>query len=101
MARKKKSDNLVSEQDLVDELEKLTLEYENMAIVKRKSVSTIQDKLTKINESFTIYMYDNGYIIEVSGRDSENDYKTAKIMVTNLEQLVALVQEATEMERDE
>jgi hypothetical protein len=101
MARKKKSDNLVSEQDLVDELEKLTLEYENMAIVKRKSVSTIQDKLTKINESFTIYMYDNGYMIEVSGRDSENDYKTAKIMVTNLEQLVALVQEATEMERDE
>ena len=72
-----------------------------MATVKRKSVSTIQDKLTKINESFTIYMYDNGYMIEVSGRDSENDYKTAKIMVNNLEQLVALVQEATEMERDE
>ena len=72
-----------------------------METVKRKSVSTIQDKLTKINESFTIYMYDNGYMIEVGGRDSENDYKTAKIMVTNLEQLVALVQEATEMERDE
>lgn len=72
-----------------------------MATVKRKSVGTIQDKLTKINESFTIYMYDNGYMIEVGGRDSENDYKTAKIMVTNLEQLVALVQEATEMERDE
>lgn len=101
MARKKKSDDLVSEQDLIDELDKLKLEYENMAIVKRKSVSTIQDKLTKINESFTIYMYDNGYMVEVSGRDRDNDYKTAKIMVANLEQLVALVQEATEMERDE
>lgn len=99
MARKKKTE--ISEEDLIRELDNIKLEYENMAIVKRKSVSTIQDKLTKINESFTIYMYDNGYMIEVSGRDSENDYKTAKIMVTNLEQLVALVQEATEMERDE
>jgi len=101
MARKKKTDNLVSEQDLIEELDKLTLEYEKMAIVKRKTVSSISDKLTKVNESFTVYMYDNGYMIEVSGRDSENDYKTVKIMVSNLEQLVALVQEATEMDRDD
>ena len=70
-------------------------------MAKTKAVNKISDKLTKVNESFTVYMYDNGYMIEVGGRDSENDYKTAKIMVTNLEQLVALVQEATEMERDE
>ena len=98
MARKKKTE--VSEEDLIRELDNIKLEYE-MAVVKRKSVSAIQDKLTKVNESFTIYMYDNGYMIEVGGRDSDNDYKTVKIMVTNLEQLVALVQEATEMERDD
>jgi hypothetical protein len=101
MARKKKTDDLVSKQDLIEELDKLTLEYEKMATAKRKTVSTISDKLIKVNESFTVYMYDNGYMIEVSGRDSENDYKTVKIMVSNLEQLVALVQEATEMDRDD
>jgi hypothetical protein len=70
-------------------------------MAKTKAVNKISDKLTKVNESFTVYMYDNGYMLEVSGRDSENDYKTVKIMVNELAQLAALVQEATEMERDE
>ncbi len=70
-------------------------------MARKKPVSTINDKLTKINESFTIYMYDNGYMLEVGGRDSDNDYKTAKIMVSDVEQLIALVREATETERDE
>ena len=99
MARKKKSE--ASESEMLQALEELKQEYEQMAIVKRKTVNNISDKLTKVNESFTVYMYDNGYMIEVGGRDSENDYKTVKIMVNNLEQLVALVTEATEMERDD
>lgn len=99
MARKKKAE--ASEDDMLQALEELKQEYEQMAIVKRKSVNNISDKLTKVNESFTVYMYDNGYMIEVGGRDRENDYKTVKIMVNNLEQLVALVTEATEMERDD
>ena len=86
---------------MLQALDELKQEYEQMAIVKRKSVNNISDKLTKVNESFTVYMYDNGYMIEVGGRDRENDYKTVKIMVNNLEQLVALVTEATEMERDD
>ena len=48
-----------------------------------------------------MYMYDNAYMIEVSGRDSENDYKTVKLVVPALEQLQALIKEATEMERDD
>ena len=99
MARKKKAE--ASEDNMLQALEELKQEYEQMAIVKRKSVNNISDKLTKVNESFTVYMYDNGYMIEVGGRDRENDYKTVKIMVNNLEQLVALVTEATEMERDD
>lgn len=72
-----------------------------MATKKTTVVGKISDKLSKVNESFNVYMYDNGYMFEISGRDADNDYKTAKIMCANLEQLVALVQEATELERDE
>lgn len=71
--------------------------------MKKKSpvvVKTIGDKLGKVSESFTVNMYDNGYMIEVSGRDSDNEWKTAKIMVQSVDELVALVREATEMERD-
>lgn len=70
-------------------------------MVKTKSVNKISDKLIKVNESFTVYMYDNAYMIEVSGRDNENEYKTVKLMVPTLDQLQALIKETTEMEKDD
>jgi hypothetical protein len=70
-------------------------------MAKTNTVNKISDKLVMVNESFSVYMYDNAYMIEVSGRDSENDYKTVKLMVQTLEQLQALIKEVTEMERDD
>lgn len=65
----------------------------------KKTVNTIADKLAKVNESFTVHMYDNGYMFEIGGQDRKDDWVTAKIMVSTVEQLVALVKEASEMER--
>jgi hypothetical protein len=67
----------------------------------KKQINKLSDKLTKVNESFTINMYDNGFMIEVGGRDSEDEWKTAKIMVPTVEELVTLVKEATELTRAE
>jgi hypothetical protein len=64
-----------------------------------KKISKLSDKLDKVNESFTINMYDNGFMIEVGGR-KDDDWKTAKIMVPTVEELVVLIKEAVEMERD-
>ena len=33
------------------------------------------NKLQKVNESITINRYDNGYMVEVTGRDDDNDWK--------------------------
>jgi hypothetical protein len=65
-----------------------------------KTVTKLGDKLIKVNESFTINMYDNGYMIEVSGRNKKGDYVTAKILTPSVDDLVTLVREASEMERD-
>ena len=70
-------------------------------MAKTKAVNKISDKLVKVSESFQVYMYDNAYMIEVSGRDSEGDYKTVKLMVPALDQLQALIKEVTEMDRDD
>ena len=67
----------------------------------KKQVKTISDKLSKVNENFTVNMYDNGFMIEVSGKDSEGEWKTAKIMIQTVDELLALVKEATEIERDD
>ena len=65
-----------------------------------KTVSKISDKLKVVNESFTVNMYDNGYMIEIGGKDSKDDWKTAKITVAELDSLIALIKEAVSMERD-
>ena len=60
----------------------------------------LSDKLSKVNESYTINMYDNGFMVEVGGRDKNDEWASAKIMVTTVDELVALVQEASTMTRD-
>jgi hypothetical protein len=60
----------------------------------------IENKLTKISDSFTVNMYDNGFMFEASGRDSENDWTSVKILCNSLEDLVQLIKEASAMERD-
>lgn len=64
-------------------------------------MTKLSDKLTKVNESFTINMYDNGYMVEVGGRDSEDDWKTAKIICNTLDEVLDIVREAATMERQD
>lgn len=58
------------------------------------------NKLSKVNESFTINRYDNGFMIEVGGRDSENDWKNCKILCTTESELFEVIKEALSMEVD-
>lgn len=60
----------------------------------------INEKLAKVNESFTINRYDNGFMLDISGRDSGGDYKSAKILCNNEEELIALIHEAVTLELD-
>ena len=57
-------------------------------------------KLKKVNENISINRYDNGWMIEIGGRDKENDWKTAKIMCNTEEELVAIIKEWNSMEVD-
>ena len=65
-----------------------------------KTVSKISDKLVKVNDNFTVHMYDNGFMVEAGGRNKKGDYVNAKILCNNLDEVVLLVREACEMERD-
>jgi hypothetical protein len=88
MARKKKIE--VNEQDLIRELDNIKLEYEAM--------SKKLNKLSKVNESISINRYDNGWMVEVGGRDDENDWKTAKILCNTEEEMLAVVREWNSMD---
>ncbi len=60
----------------------------------------LTDKLTKCGDSLTVNMYDNGYMVEVSGRDDKDDYKSAKIMCTSLNEVYEVISDASQMPRD-
>ena len=56
------------------------------------------NKLVKVNDSFSVNRYDNGWMVEVSGRDKKDDWKTAKIMCNTEDELVALIKEYNQLE---
>ena len=90
MARKKKTE--VSEMDLEQALEELKEEFENMA----KKLT----KLSKVNENISINRYDNGWMVEVGGRDEENDWKNCKILCNTEEEMIAVIKEWNMMDLD-
>lgn len=57
-------------------------------------------KLDKVNESITINRYDNGFMVEVGGRDNENDWKTCKTLCNTEEEMIAVVREWNAKELD-
>ena len=57
-------------------------------------------KLAKVNESITLNRYDNGFMVEVGGRDDENDWKSAKILCATEADMMAVVQEWISMDLD-
>ena len=57
-------------------------------------------KLSKVNESITINRYDNGFMVEVGGRDDDNDWKTAKVLCNSVEEMLEVVKEWNSMDLD-
>ena len=67
---------------------------------KENNMAKKLNKLEKVNESFTVNRYDNGFMIEVGGRDKESDWKTCKVMCATEAELFEIIKEALSMEVD-
>jgi hypothetical protein len=55
------------------------------------------NKLAKVNDSITINRYDNGWMVEIGGRDNENEWKTCKLVCHTEDELLAVVKEYNSM----
>ena len=58
------------------------------------------NKLNKVSENISIYRYDNGWMVELTGRDEESDWKTSKILCNTEEELIELLKEWNSKELD-
>ena len=55
-------------------------------------------KLSKVNESITLNRYDNGWMVEIGGRDKKEDWKTTKTMCNTEDELIAVIKEWNSMD---
>lgn len=57
----------------------------------------LPNNLTKVDETLTVYRYDNGFMVEINGRDKEDDWLTVKLLATSLDEVFALITEANNL----
>lgn len=65
----------------------------------KKLVKKISDKLIKVNDNLTVNILDNGYFVEIGGRDEDDNWITVKLMCANLNEVNDLIKEASEMDK--
>jgi hypothetical protein len=58
------------------------------------------NKLAKVNDSFSVNRYDNGWMVEVGGRDKKEDWKNCKILCNTEEELINLIKEYNSMDME-
>jgi len=58
-------------------------------------------KLAKVNESITVNRYDNGWMVEIGGRNKSEDWATTKTLCSTEDELLNLIKEYNKMELDQ
>jgi hypothetical protein len=69
-------------------------------LLNKELKMTKLNKLAKVNENISLNRYDNGFMVEVSGRDKKEEWKTAKVMCNTEEELIAVIKEWVAMDLD-
>ena len=57
------------------------------------------DTFTKINDNYTITNCNNGFVVEVSGQNSSEDWITGKFVIKTIDELKDVVQDLAGMTR--
>ena len=66
----------------------------------KKNITKVSDKLTKVGECVNVYFYDNAYMVEVSGRDSNDDWSNVKLVCRDLSEVQAALAEVDSLPKD-
>ena len=65
-----------------------------------KGIAKVSDKLTKVGENVNVYFYDNAYMVEVTGRNEDDDWATAKLVCRDLTEVQTLLEEVDSLPKE-
>lgn len=68
--------------------------------MSKKPITKVADKLTKVSECVNVYFYDNAYMVEVTGRDTNDDWSNIKLVCKDMDEVVKVLQEVESLERE-
>ena len=68
--------------------------------MSKKPITKVSDKLTKVSECVNVYFYDNAYMVEVTGRDTNDDWSNIKLVCKDMDEVVKVLQEVESLERE-
>lgn len=68
--------------------------------MSKKPITKVADKLTKVSECVNVYFYDNAYMVEVTGRDKNDDWANIKLVCKDMDEVVKVLQEVESLERE-
>jgi hypothetical protein len=57
----------------------------------------IKSKLAEVNTSVNIEILDNGYTVEVSGRDDKGDWKSCRLYCADVEEVSRVLEETADL----
>lgn len=57
-------------------------------------------RLKKVSDSFSVNRYDNGWMIEISGKNTDDDWTTVKIICQSEEEMFKLIATYNTVELD-
>lgn len=66
----------------------------------KKNITKVADKLAKVSEQVNVYFYDNAYMVEVSGRDTNDDWTSVKLVCKDLVEVRTVLDEVDSLPKD-
>ncbi len=66
----------------------------------KKPITKVADKLARVNECVNVYFYDNAYMVEVTGRDNQDDWSNIKLVCKDMDEVVTVLREVESLERE-
>lgn len=66
----------------------------------KKTITKVSDKLTKVGECVNVYFYDNAYMVEVTGRDKNDDWSNVKLVCRDLNEVQTVLEEVESLPKD-
>jgi hypothetical protein len=78
----------------------LLLEPKVVEADMKNEVKLLTDNLVKVNDNFTVNMFLNGFSIELNGHTDKDEWKSVKIIATDLDTLDEIIKKISSMPRD-